>query len=265
MVAVAAAVLAAAQVWVAVLANRDSSRQHLADTARATADSAAAHARTVLADNQLALEIHGSLTTLEVEIAKGEAPDSEVHRDYLVALHERAAAMFQLLSDVGNVEPFLDTLVKRELDQIAGTDPQRSDRASEVIEEKRGMDRSRYTWDGEGRFTKHQVLQKIAQQVAEDHHLATVDDFTDYFGKELESAVDDPTRTFEPARLLVKVATAEESHQRVADLVGTLDLDGEEWVVRHSLGWPASDYATRTQLPVIASYVDRGYHVRPVG
>lgn len=225
----------------------------------------AAAERQRLEDRQMALTIHEELTSLEVQQAKLDAPTSTAHHAFLQALYERSTARYGLVRDLGNLRddqhrPYLKEQIEAQLAAVESVDPEAMEDAT-AHREGRPVDRSRYTWAGAGSYPKHQVLQKVATELAARDGLTGRAQFITTFAEHLRQALPDE-RPPAPDKILAPVATSDGAHQRVARAVGPLVLQGEEYVVQNLLGFSNSaGYGARIQLPVIEHFRSEGFPI----
>lgn len=239
----------AATASIAWFAYRFSRLQAADETKRAQLADDAALRRQQQEDAHLALGIHEELTSPEV-LRLLESPErTTAELQFLKDVRERALMKLRAMKDttpedIVAIISDADDRVRR----VAGP----SSRLEHVAESRYGRgDRSRYSWRGVGSFSKHEVLQQVVLEFAKAHpQLTTKQDFLAEFRPHLQTAIGDATAV-DPERLLVRPGH-NPHHQRVADKVGRLELGGESWVIRNSLGGPEKGYPDR-QLAAITA------------
>ena len=236
--------------------------------AREDARNALAHREDIRREfemTQIAFELHRELTSREVvelqEAFEAKArPQGSAEHKVLVALHERSAARVDELSrliESGSKDAVLIPIKQRTDELARQADPHSSLPATRSLNDAW----ARFSWDGAGSFTKHQILQKIALRLAETHE--SKDSFTHAFSTEIEKARPSSAAT-SGRSLLVAQSQADDAHRRVGAEIGLLSLDGASYIVDHRLGRAAAKYGERTQLPVIEHFASKDENSFPI-
>lgn len=206
-----------------------------------------------------ALEIHESLTSLEVLEALGRARSDEdaVATDFLQATYRRSQSRYLAFKDSADLPDQLDTLVEEALGAIAALYPQQLGEEQQQVATTRQdrRDRTRYSWDGDGSHSKIWTINLIAERWASTHGLTTVAAFVESFGAELRAAVPDRADEFTPAWLLT--TTHDEKYgARDTYLASTpLVLDGTEYGVHWRCGFKNHQIGTGVHRPVIEHFI----------
>lgn len=233
--------VAAAQVWVAISANRQTQiAQEAADRQRLSDD------------KRFALAICEPLATPEVhKILNHPAPSPE-HRAFVEALYNLCAVKVEaLLSPKVKGDPAIADPIQAVLDPVkAFLDQQGVTFDSSRLDEKLRTDRTqsdhtKYAWEGSGRHSKIWTVNLIAQRWAETQQITSLAEFERSFGEQLRAAVPGRESEFQSEWLL----TADPSTPYLPELL--LTLDGVAYGVHWRCGFKNVAIGTGVQKPVI--------------
>lgn len=232
--------VAAAQVWVAVSANKQTQlAQEAADRQRLSDD------------KRFALAICEPLATPEVHAILNDPAPSAEHRAFIQTLYQLCSVKVEaLLSPKVKDDRAITDPIDAVLEPVqAFLDQQGVTVDSSRLDEKLGTDRTRsdhtkYAWEGSGRHSKIWMVNLIAQRWAETQQLTTRAAFERSFGEQLRAAVPDRAGEFQSEWLLITDPTP-----YLPELL--LTLDGVAYGVHWRCGFKNVAIGTGVQKPVI--------------
>ena len=251
-----------------------------AAVAKETVDNATALAKAKFDQLQLALDIQSSLTSLDVVRAIHQKPSSgSAEFEFLKLTYFvehariRATNFFDLVPEVRDD---VDAAMQRVNDVIGDDNEVKvvQTTANEVYGSKVGSgDRSRYSWEGEGRLPKHDVLQLIARRFIEQHDITSKAQFIEQFGAVVHGVLGDTVngKKFVPEKYLLEAPPAADKRYYGAfmtmfDDLGAIEFDGDP--TRFRIGWNLGyanplDPGRLAQIPVIEHFAKQGYPILP--
>lgn len=239
-VSIVVVLLTAAQVWSAVQASKDGK------------------SRDRLEDANLSLGVHADLTAREVIELLQRPTEGRTASDlaYLRAIHERGKAKLDALSETLKAETRIAGMLDQALDEVenAFSSDGETAGADDSATVKLGTDRTKYSWDGAGRFTKIETINRVAAVFAQRRGITTREGFETEFGDQIQKATRGTAGvTFHPEGLL------EESE------AGELELDGTRYKVEWGCGFgrPRA-IGTVIHKPLIEYFKAGGYPVAAV-
>lgn len=235
----------------------------------------AARKRKLFEDSQYALDILASTSTLEILELLAKPSLSAQERDFLTLTFRIAKTRLDATKASRELWEPLHASVEQSLQRlfdVIGDDPEVQQLQSE-INSRHGMqvqtDRSRYSWGGEGRHPKYEVLHLIAQRFIEKNGITSRADFDEKFGAVVRAAVGEVNaKRFSSEKLLDPIALEGRFAARDAKLVkkyGSIAFDGVDYRAGWSLGYGSVPNTGRAiQLPVIEYFRKQpGYDIAP--
>jgi len=228
-------------------------------------------------DTQFALDIQASTSSAEIVELLAKTPLSSRETEFLKQTHEIAQARLDAMSKFTELDESLKKNVEQALQRLVdviGDDPEVQARQA-AINTRYGTtvqtDRSNFSWNGKGKFSKYEVLHLIAQKFIADNKITTRDEFDKKFGGVVTSVLGDQVsgKTFASNRLLDPLAQEGRYAPRdlkLADSLGAIHFDG----VDHRAGWTLGyagvpDIGRAVQRPVIEHFTTQpGYDLRAV-
>ena len=222
-----------------------------------------------------ALEIHGSLTSLEVFQAATRAGTDSADKDFLIATYQRGRSRYNAFKEGVTVDSDLEDLVSTSLKAIADLYPSELGSQQVQVDEQRKRRRgefSKFRVDDSGIFSKHHTLHAIQRRFCEVNGITARDEFERGFGALVEEIIgcEVGRGRFSASKLLKDpaVATAknrekygEQDRSLIAKL-GAISLDGVDYIADYDVGFaPQPANIGRTvQLPLIKQLIIRpGY------
>lgn len=126
--------------------------------------------------------------------------------------------------------------------------------------QKTPTDRTKYSWNGEGKNSKIWTINLIAQRWKADNKIESLDAFIESFGAELCAAVAQRATEFDQDFLLTQDAKANNLQS-----LG-LKLDDEEYGVHWRCGFKNSRVGFEVHRPIIDHFrAKHGYPAEPIG
>lgn len=244
---------------------------------RKNRDERAAERQRNFEDTQFALDIQASTSTSEIIDLLARPKLTAHEREFLKRTHGIAKARMDAMAEFAKLsEPLRDSVEQslQRLYDVVGDDPDVQSRQEEM-NSKHGMrvqnDRSRYSWDGSGSFTKYELLHLIAQRFILLNSITSRAEFDTQFGDTITAVLGNQVagKTFSAERLLDPVAREGRFEARDAKFVeihGAIEFDGVAYRAGWSLGFGGvRDIGRVVQLPVIEHFRRQpGYAIEPV-
>jgi hypothetical protein len=243
--------------------------------AQAREDKRDAEARAEAADEKYrmhkeALEIHGSLTSLEVFQAAARAGTDPADKDFLIATYQRGRSQYNAFKEGVTVDPDLEDLVTASLKSIADLYPVELGSQQVQVDEQRKRRRgefSKFRVDDSGVFSKHHTLHAIQRRFCELNGVTGRADFERRFGALVEEIIGSKVGRgrFQASKLLKDpaVATAKnkekygEQDRSLIVKLGAISLDGVDYIADYDVGFAPQpvDIGRTVQLPLIKQLI----------
>ena len=251
--------------------------QFRSETLRQRSEAKAAALLRSFEDTQFALDIQASTSTVEIVslLAKSARTQSEI--EFVKRTHTIAQARLDAMSTFTKLDASLKSNVEQALQRLVeaiGDDPEVQVRQA-AINDKYGTkvqtDRSAYSWDGAGRYSKFELMHLIAQRFIAENSITTRPQFDDRFGSVVTGVLGTQVggKKFAASRLLDAIAVDKRYADRdlkLSQAHGPIRFDSTDYRAGWALGFAgAPDMGRAVQLPVIEYFRGQpGYDIAPV-
>jgi len=228
-------------------------------------------------DTQFALDIQASTSTVEIVslLAKDVRTQSEI--EFVKRTHTIAQARLDAMSTFTELDASLKSNVEQALQRLVdaiGDDPEVQVRQAEINDKygtKVQTDRSAFSWDGQGRYSKFELNHLIAQRFIQQQGITSRAEFDRKFGAVITGVLGTQVagKKFAASRLLDVIASDKRYAARdlqLAEAHGAIRFDNTDYRAGWALGFAqAPDMGRAVQLPVIEHFrTQPGFAIEPL-